>query len=152
VGETMPLQFLSASGQDMQFLDIEADVQAPIAASELEPNHRYAVLLFLQNNDAVEYKSITVTAWHDTFEVGVRGLSSLIIQSQPVDIPAKQNDVPVVVVVRFVFMSPSAGRGRLAAKILPGGPSIVQKVRIAPRPVAPSYTHETYGQAAGAPD
>jgi hypothetical protein len=130
----MPLQFLSASRQYMQFLDMEADVQAPIEASELEPDHRYAVLLFLQNNDAVEYKNVTVTAWHDTFEIGLRGLSSLIIQSQPVDIPAQRGNVPVVVMVRFLFMSPSAGRGRLAAKILPGGPSIVQKVQIAPRP------------------
>lgn len=134
----MPLQFLSASHQHMQFVDLEARVQAPVDPSELEPNHRYAVLMFLQNADGEEYKNVTVTAWHDTFEVGVRGLSSLIIQSPPVDIPAPSRDTPGIAMVRFLFMSPSAGRGHLAAKVMPLGPSVVQPVHIRSY-VAPAY-------------
>ena len=114
----------------MQFLDLEAKVTVPVEASELEPNHRYAVLLFLQNNDPVGYENVTVTAWHDTFEVGVRGLSSLIVQPGPVDVPGRVKDAQGVVMIRFLFMTPSAGRGHLAAKVLPAGPSIVQPVSI----------------------
>ena len=124
------MQFMVASGQYMQFLDLEAEVTAPVGASELEPNHRYAVLMFLQNNDTVGYENVTVTAWHDTFAVGVRGLSSLIVQPTPVDVPGRVRDAQGVVMVRFLFMTPSAGRGRLAAKVLPSGPSIVQPVTI----------------------
>jgi hypothetical protein len=128
----MPLQFLFASRQYMQFVDTESELLAPLDARELEPNRRYAVFLFLQNPDAVEYKNVTVTAWHDTFAAGVRGLSSLIIQSPPVDIPARGKNGPTVVMIRFLLMSPSAGRGRLAAKVLPAGPAVVQSVQIRP--------------------
>ncbi len=124
------MQFMVASGQSMQFLDLESKLTVPVGATELEPNHRYAVLLFLQNNDSVEYENVTVTAWHDTFEVGLRGLSSLIVQPDPVDIPGQVKDAPGVVMVRFLFRTPSAGRGRLAAKVLPAGPSVVQPVSI----------------------
>jgi hypothetical protein len=124
------MQFMVASGQYMQFLDLEAEVTVPVGASELEPNHRYAVLLFLQNNDPDEHENVTVTVWHDTFEVGVRGLSSLIVQPKPVDVPGRVDDANGVVMVRFLFMTPSAGRGRLAAKVLPSGPAIVQPVTI----------------------
>jgi hypothetical protein len=124
------MQFMVASGQYMQFLDMEAKIPVPVDANELEPNHRYAVLLFLQNNDPVGYENVTVTVWHDTFEVGLRGLSSLIVQPNPVEVPARVKDAQGVVMVRFVFMTPSAGRGRLAAKVLPLGPSIVQSVTI----------------------
>jgi hypothetical protein len=126
----MEMQFMVASGQYMQFLDMDNRVAVPVDASELEPNHRYAVLLFLQNNDTVGYENVTVTVWHDTFEVGVRGLASLILQPDPVEIPARVKDAQGVVMVRFVFMAPSSGRGRLAAKVLPAGPSIVQAVSI----------------------
>jgi hypothetical protein len=88
------------------------------------------VLLFLENNDPVDYENVTVTIWHDTFEVGVRGLSSLIVQPRPVEVPARVKDTQGVVMVRFLFMTPSAGRGRLAAKVLPLGPAIVQPVSI----------------------
>lgn len=124
------MQFMVASGQYMQFLDLEAKVTVPVGASELEPNHRYGVLMFLQNNDPVGYENVTVTAWHDTFEVGVRGLSSLIVQPSPVDVPGRVQDAQGVVMVRFLFMTPSAGRGRLAAKVLPSGPAVVQPVTI----------------------
>lgn len=126
----MPLQFLVASQQYMQFLDLEAEVQAPVGARELESNRRHAVFLFLQNTDPVDYENVMLTAWHDTFGVGVRGLSSLIVQPRPVDVPAQQNGVPGIAVVRFVFMTPTAGRGRLAAKVLPSGPAVTQPVRI----------------------
>jgi hypothetical protein len=124
------MQFMVASGQYMQFLDLEASVTVPVGASELEPNHRYAVLLFLQNGDPVSYDNVTVTTWHDTFEVGVRGLSSLIVQPRPVDVPGRVKDAQGVVMVRFLFVTPSAGRGRLAAKVLPSGPAIVQPVSV----------------------
>jgi hypothetical protein len=124
------MQFMVASGQYMQFLDMEAEVTVPVDASELEPNHKYAVLMFLQNSDTRSYENVTVTAWHDTFEVGVRGLSSLIVQPLPVDVPGRVRDAQGVVMIRFFFMTPTAGRGRLAAKILPSGPSIVQPVTI----------------------
>ncbi len=131
----MPLQFVCASEQFMQFLDLEAKIQVPLNARELEPNHRYSVLMFLQNTDSVEYESVAVAAWHDTFEIGLRGLSSLIIQPVPVDVPAQQDGVPGIAIVRFVFMSPSAGRGRLAAKVVsPSGPSAFQQVQICSSP------------------
>ena len=126
----MPLQFVLASQQYMQFLDLEAKVQAPLDARELEPNRRYSVLMFLQNTDSIAYENVAVTAWHDTFEIGLRGLSSLIIQPSPVDIPAQQDGVPGVTIVRFLFMSPSAGRGRMSAKVHPSGPSAFQQVQI----------------------
>ncbi len=126
----MPLQFVFASQQYMQFLDLEAKVQAPLDARELEPNRRYSVLMFLQNTDSVAHQNVAVTAWHDTFEIGLRGLSSLIIQPAPVDIPAPENGVPGVAIVRFLFMSPSAGRGRLSARVYPSGPSAFQQVQI----------------------
>ena len=126
----MPLQFVCASQQYMQFLDREAKVQAPLDARELEPNRKYSVLMFLQNTDCVAYENVAVTAWHDTFEIGLRGLSSLIIQPMPVDIPAQQDGVPGVALVRFLFMSPSAGRGRLSARVYPSGPSAFQQVQI----------------------
>lgn len=124
------MQFMVASGQYMQFLDMDNRVAVPVDANELEPNHRYAVLLFLQNNEPVGYENVNVTVWHDTFEVGVRGLASLILQPAPVEIPPRVKDAQGVVMIRFVFMAPSAGRGRLAAKILPSGPTIVQPVSI----------------------
>jgi hypothetical protein len=126
----MPLQFLVASQQYMQFLDLEAEVQAPVGARELASNHKHAVYLFLQNTDDVEYDNVLVAAWHDTFQIGVRGLSSLIVQPRSVSVPAQVNGVPGIAVVRFLFMTPSAGRGRLAAKVLPSGPAVTQPVRI----------------------
>lgn len=126
----MPLQFVFASQQYMQFLDLEAKVQVPLDARELLPNRRYSVLMFLQNTDSVAYENVSVNAWHDTFEIGLRGLSSLIIQPPPVDIPAQQDGVPGVAIVRFLFMSPSAGRGRLSARVFPSGPSAFQQVQI----------------------
>ncbi len=126
----MPIQFVVASQQYMQFLDLEAEVQAPVAAGELESNRKHAVFLFLQNTDPVEYENVMLTAWHDTFGIGIRGVSSLIIQPQPVHVPAQVNGVPGIAMVRFVFMTPSAGRGRLAAKVQPSGPAVTQPVRI----------------------
>ena len=114
----------------MQFLDLEEKMAVPVDPSDLEPDHRYGVLLFLQNDDPVEHENVTVTIWHDTFEVGLRGLSSLIVQPDPVEVPARVKDAQGVVMVRFVFMTPSAGRGRLAAKVLPSGPSVMQPVSI----------------------
>ena len=86
------MQFMVASGQYMQFLDMDNRVAVPVDANELEPNHRYAVLLFLQNNEPVGYENVNVTVWHDTFEVGVRGLASLILQPAPVEIPPRVKD------------------------------------------------------------
>ena len=126
----MPLQFLIASQQYMQFLDLEAEVQAPVGARELESNHKHAVYLFLQNTDEVEYEDVLVATWHDTFQAGIRGLSSLIVQPRPVTVPAQVNGIPGIAVVRFLFMTPSGGRGRLAAKVLPSGPAVTQPVRI----------------------
>ena len=126
----MPLQFVVASQQYMQFLDLEAEVPAPIAAGELESNRKHSVFLFLQNTDPVEYENVALTAWHDTFGIGLRGISSLIIQPHPVHVPAQVNGVPGIAMVRFVFMTPSAGKGRLAAKVLPSGPAVTQPVKI----------------------
>jgi len=126
----MPLQFLVASQQYMQFLDLDADVQAPVGARELESNHKHAVFVFLQNTDPVEYENVLLTAWHDTLGVGLRGLSSLIVQPRSVDVPAQANGVPGLAIVRFTFMTPSGGRGRLALKVLPSGPAVTQPVRI----------------------
>jgi len=126
----MPLQFLAASNQYMQFLDLESEIQAPVGARELESNHKHAVYLFVQNTDDVEYENVSLTIWHDTMAVGVRGLSSLIVQPRPVDIPAQVNGEPGLAIVRFLFMTPTAGRGRLAAKVLPSGPAVTQPVRI----------------------
>ena len=126
----MPLQFLVASQQSMQFLDLEAEVQAPVGARELESNHKHVVYVFLQNTDSFEHENVSLTAWHDTFGVGLRGLSSLIVQPRPVDVPAQVDGVPGIAIVRFLFLTPSAGRGRLAAKVLPSGPSVMQPVRI----------------------
>ncbi|HWR15364.1 MAG TPA: hypothetical protein VN577_11065 [Terriglobales bacterium] len=124
------MQFLVASGQCMQFLDLEAKVTVPVAAAELEPNHRYAVLLFLQNNECVAYENVRVCISHDPFEMSARGLSSLIIQPPPVDVPARVQDAQGVVMVRFWFITPSSGGGRLTASVLPNGPAIVQPVTI----------------------
>jgi len=141
----MPLQFLVASQQFMQFLDLEAEVQAPVGARDLESNHKHAVYLFLQNTDEVDYENVLVAAWHDAFEVGTDGLSSLIVQPRPVTVPAQANGIPGIAVVRFMLMTPTAGRGRLAAKVLPSGPAVTQPVRIrsvASRrqaPVSPPY-------------
>lgn len=137
VGDRM--QFMVASGQYMQFVDVEAEVAVPVGASELQPNHRYAVLLFLQNSDVTSHENVTVTVWHDTFEVGVRGLSSLIVQPAPVHVPGRGEDGRGMVMVRFLFMTPSAGRGRLAAKVLPSGPAIVQPVSIAASSASSDY-------------
>jgi hypothetical protein len=126
----MPLQFLVASQQYMQFLDLEAEVQAPVDAGDLEANHKHAVFVFLQNTEPIAYKGVALSAWHDTFGVGVRGVSSLIIQPETVDVPAQVNGAPGIAMVRFMFMTPSGGRGRLAAKVLPSGPSVTQPVRI----------------------
>ena len=146
-GWVIEMQFMVASGQYMQFLDMDTRVAVPVDASELEPNHRYAVLLFLQNNDPVGYQNVTITVWHDTFEVGVRGLASLILQPVPVEIPARVKDVAGVVMVRFVFMAPSAGRGRLAAKVLPSGPAIVQPVSIRASAAAHSASDSSQARA-----
>jgi hypothetical protein len=143
----MPLQFVNASQQYMQFLDLEAEVQAPLDARELNSNRKHAVFLFLQNTDSVEYENITLTAWHDTLGVGLRGLSSLIVQPRPVDIPAQVNGVPGIAAVRFVFMTPTAGRGRLAAKVMPAGPSITQPIRIRSNPTRRSTEATSYLEA-----
>jgi hypothetical protein len=135
----MPLQFLNASQQYMQFLDMAACVAAPVGADELEPNHRYIVLLFLQNTDPVDYDNVQLTVWHDNLNAGARGLSSLIVQPHEVDVPACVRDVPGVVMVRFVFMTPSAGRGLLAAKVLPSGPTVMQAVQVGRR-TAPHFS------------
>ena len=126
----MPIQFLVASRQYMQFLNLEADLQVPLDAGELESNRKHAVFLFLENTDPVEYENLVLTAWHDTLGVGIRGISSLIIQPPPVHVPAQVDGVPGTAMVRFVFMTPSAGKGRLAAKVLPSGPAITQSVKI----------------------
>lgn len=143
----MPLQFVVASQQYMQFLDMEAELQAPVDAGELESNRKHAVYLFLQNTDAVEHNNVVLTAWHDTFGVGIRGVSSLIIQPAPVNVPAQENGVPGIAMVRFVFMTPVAGQGRLAAKVQPSGPAVTQPVKIRSVSGRPARSASAYLEA-----
>jgi len=126
----MPLSFLVASDQEMLIVDAETTPQIPVSADALKPTHAYNVFAFLQNTDPIEHRDIEVTAWHDTFGIGIRDRALAIVQPEAVTVPARYGDTPGVAAVNFSLVTPPSGRGRLALKVVPYGPALVQPVKI----------------------
>lgn len=125
----MPLSFLVATDQEMLIVDAETTPQIPVSADKLKPTHAYNVFAFLQNTDNVKHE-VEVTAWHDTFGIGIREQALAIIQPERVVVPGQKGSTPGVATVHFSLVTPPSGRGRLALKVVPLGPSLVQNVRI----------------------
>ncbi len=85
---------------------------------------------FLQNTDPLDHRDIEVTAWHDTFGIGIREKALAIVQPEPITVPARRGDTPGVAAVNFSLITPPSGRGRLALKVVPYGPALVQPVAL----------------------
>ena len=126
----MPLSFLVATDQEMLIVDAETTPQIPVSADALKPTHAYNVFAFLQNTDPLDHRDIEVTAWHDTFGIGIREKALAIVQPEPITVPGRRGDTPGVAAVNFSLVTPPSGRGRLALKVVPYGPALVQPVKI----------------------
>ena len=134
----MPLSFLVATDQEMLIVDAETTPQIPVNADSLKPTHAYNVFAFLQNTDPIDHRNIEVTAWHDTFGIGIREKALALVQPDPVTVPARYGNSPGVAAVNFSLITPPSGRGRLALKVVPYGPALVQPVKIV-APESASY-------------
>ena len=112
----MPLSFLVATDQEMLIVDAETTPQIPVNADSLKPTHAYNVFAFLQNTDPIEHRDIEVTAWHDTFGIGIREKALAIVQPDAITVPARRGDTPGVAAVNFSLITPPSGRGTAGAQ------------------------------------
>ena len=105
----MPLSFLVATDQEMLIVDAETTPQIPVSADALKPTHAYNVFAFLQNTDPLDHRDIEVTAWHDTFGIGIREKALAIVQPEPITVPGRRGDTPGVAAVNFSLITSAFG-------------------------------------------